>query len=70
MSNTTSDCATKRAETQDLRSVGRSKENIGRIRGTALKWIFSRLKDDGNGRIINHRLRGLEKIALNCRLSV
>lgn len=32
--------------------------------------IFSRLKKDGDGRLINHRIRGLEKITLNCLLSV
>jgi IS5 family transposase len=32
--------------------------------------IFSRLKSDGDGRLINHRLRGLSKITPNCLLSV
>lgn len=32
--------------------------------------VFSHLKKDGDGRIVNHRMRGLDKIRLNCQLSV
>lgn len=37
---------------------------------TSIERIFSRLKKDGDGRLVNHRMRGLEKITLNCLLSV
>lgn len=37
---------------------------------TSIERIFSRCKKDGDGRLINHRMRGLEKITLNCLLSV
>jgi len=37
---------------------------------TSVERIFSRLKSDGGGRLVNHRLRGLSKITLNCLLSV
>lgn len=35
---------------------------------TAIERIFSRLKTDGEGRLVNHRIRGLHKITLNCLL--
>ncbi len=37
---------------------------------TSIERIFSRCKKDGDGRLVNHRLRGLEKMTLNCLLSV
>ncbi len=37
---------------------------------TSIERIFSRLKKDGDGRLVNHRMRGLGKITLNCLLSV
>lgn len=37
---------------------------------TSVERIFSRLKKDGDGKMVNHRIRGLEKISLNCLLSV
>jgi len=37
---------------------------------TSIERIFSRCKKDGDGRLINHRIRGLDKILLNCLLSV
>jgi len=37
---------------------------------TSIERIFSRLKRDGDGKLVNHRIRGLEKITLNCLLSV
>lgn len=37
---------------------------------TSIERIFSRLKKDEGGRLVNHRLRGLEKITLNCLLAV
>ena len=37
---------------------------------TAIERIFSRCKKDGDGRLVNHRMRGLDKISLNCLLSV
>ena len=37
---------------------------------TAIERIFSRLKKDGDGKLVNHRMRGLDKITLNCLLSV
>ena len=39
-------------------------------RRTSIERIFSRLKKDGDGKLINHRIRGLDKITLNCQLSV
>ena len=39
-------------------------------RRTTIERIFSRLKRDGDGRLVNHRIRGLGKITLNCLLSV
>jgi len=36
----------------------------------AVERVFSRLKKDGDGKVINHRLRGIDKITLNCLLSV
>lgn len=39
-------------------------------RRTSIERIFSRLKKDGDGRLVNHRIRGLDKITLNCLLSV
>ncbi|MBT4510888.1 MAG: hypothetical protein HOC20_01580 [Chloroflexi bacterium] len=32
--------------------------------------IFSRLKKDGDGKLVNHRVRGLDKMTLNSLLSV
>lgn len=32
--------------------------------------VFSRLKKDGDGKLVNHRIRGLEKITLNSLLSI
>lgn len=37
---------------------------------TSIERIFSRLKKDTDGRLVNHRIRGLDKITLNCLLSV
>lgn len=37
---------------------------------TSVERIFSRLKRDGDGRLVNHRMRGLDKITMNCLLSV
>lgn len=37
---------------------------------TSIERVFSRLKKDGDGRLVNHRIRGLDKITLNCLLSV
>ena len=37
---------------------------------TSIERIFSRLKKDGDGKLVNHRIRGMEKITLNCLLSV
>jgi len=37
---------------------------------TSIERIFSRLKKDGDGKLVNHRMRGLDKITLNCLLSV
>ncbi|MCK4821958.1 transposase, partial [bacterium] len=37
---------------------------------TSIERAFSRLKKDGDGRLVNHRIRGLNKITLNCLLSV
>jgi IS5 family transposase len=37
---------------------------------TSIERIFSRLKKGGEGRLVNHRIRGKEKITLNCLLSV
>lgn len=37
---------------------------------TAIEQIFSRLKKDEEGKLVNHRIRGLGKIILNCLLSV
>ena len=37
---------------------------------TSIERIFSRLKKDGDGKLVDHRLRGLDKITLNCLLSV
>ncbi len=39
-------------------------------RRTSIERIFSRLKKDGDGKLVNHRIRGLDKITLNCLLSV
>lgn len=39
-------------------------------RRTSIERIFSRLKRNGNGKLINHRIRGLDKITLNSLLSV
>ena len=39
-------------------------------RRTSVERIFSRLKKDGDGKLVNHRLRGLDKITLNSLLSV
>lgn len=36
----------------------------------AVERVFSRLKKDGDGKLVNHRIRGLEKMTLNCLLSV
>lgn len=36
----------------------------------SIERIFSRCKKDGDGRLINHRMRGRDKITLNCILSV
>jgi hypothetical protein len=36
----------------------------------AVERVFSRLKKDNDGRLVNHRIRGLNKITLNCLLSV
>lgn len=37
---------------------------------TSIERIFSGLKKDGDGKLVNHRIRGLDKITLNCLLSV
>ena len=37
---------------------------------TSIERVFSRLKKDGEGRLVNHRRRGLDKITLNCLLSI
>ena len=37
---------------------------------TLAERIFSRLKKDGDGKLVNHRIRGSDKITLNCLLSV
>lgn len=37
---------------------------------TAIQRVFSRLKKDADGKLVNHRIRGLQKITLNCLLSV
>ena len=37
---------------------------------TSIERIFSRCKKDGDGKLVNHRIRGLDKITLNCLLSV
>lgn len=37
---------------------------------TSIERIFSRLKKDGDGKLVNHRMRGLDKITLNCLLSI
>lgn len=37
---------------------------------TSIERIFSRLKKDEDGKLVNHRIRGLNKITLNCLLSV
>lgn len=36
----------------------------------SIERVFSRLKKDGDGKLVNHRIRGLGKITLNCMLSV
>lgn len=36
----------------------------------SIERVFSRLKKDGGGKLVNHRIRGLDKITLNCLLSV
>ena len=36
----------------------------------AVERVFSRLKRDGDGKLVNHRIRGLNKITLNCLFSV
>ncbi len=36
----------------------------------SIERVFSRLKKDGGGRLVNHRIRGLDKVTLNCLLSV
>lgn len=36
----------------------------------SIERIFSRLKKDGDGRLVNHRLRRLDKVTMNCLLSV
>jgi IS5 family transposase len=48
--------------TKKFRQIYRSRASIERI--------FSRLKKDGDGKLVNHRIRGLGKITLNCLLSV
>lgn len=40
------------------------------IMRTSIERVFSRLKKDGEGRLVNHRMRGLSKVTLNCLLSV
>ncbi|MFC2035104.1 transposase [Chloroflexota bacterium] len=37
---------------------------------SSIERCFSILKKDGSGKLVNHKLRGLEKITLNCLLSV
>lgn len=37
---------------------------------TAIERIFSRLKKDGNRKLVNHRIRGLDNITLNCLLAI
>jgi hypothetical protein len=37
---------------------------------TSIERIFARLKKDGEGRLVNHRIRGLNKVTVNCLLSV
>ncbi|MCX6009072.1 MAG: transposase [Chloroflexi bacterium] len=37
---------------------------------TSVERVFSRLKKDGDGKLVDHRIRGLEKVTLNCLLSV
>ena len=37
---------------------------------TSIERIFSRLKKDGDGKLVSHRIRGLEKMTLNCLFSV
>lgn len=37
---------------------------------TAIERIFPRLKEDGDGNLVNHRMRGLGRITLNCILAV
>jgi len=32
--------------------------------------VFSRLKKDGDGKLVNHRIRGVEKLTVNCLLNV
>lgn len=44
--------------------------NIGLHRRTSVERIFSRLKKDGDGKLVNHRMRELKKITLNCLLNV
>jgi len=39
-------------------------------RTVSIERLFSRLKKDGDGKLVNHRIGGLEKITLNCLLSV
>jgi len=36
----------------------------------AVERVFSRLKKNGDGKVVNHRMRGLNKITLNCLLAI
>lgn len=45
-------------------------EEILHARETAVVQVFVRLKRDRDGRLVNQRTRGLDKITLNCLLSV
>ena len=40
------------------------------VKRVSVERVFSRLKKDGDGRLVNHRIRGLDKVSLNCLLSV
>lgn len=37
---------------------------------TSIERIFSRLENNGDGRLVNHRIRGLNKIIVNCLLGL
>ena len=39
-------------------------------RRTSMERIFSRQKKDRDAKLVNHRIRGLDKITLNCLLSI